>query len=78
MECPYCKETMKRGVIQSQHEINWKPKKAKVFGAAALNKDAIVLSEFSFLKGSCVEAYCCDKCKKIIIDYGSDAEDKEN
>jgi len=66
------------GVIQSQHEINWKPKKAKVFGAAALNKDAIVLSEFSFLKGSCVEAYCCDKCKKIIIDYGSDAEDKEN
>jgi len=60
---------MRYGVIQSQHEINWKPKKAKLFGSAEFCKEAIILSEFSFLKGSCVEAFCCDDCKKIIIDY---------
>ncbi|NLC18052.1 MAG: hypothetical protein GX757_02330 [Clostridiales bacterium] len=71
MECPYCKGTMRYGVIQSPHEINWKPKKARLFGAAIFHKEAIVLSEFSFTGGSSVEAYCCDKCKKIIIDYGN-------
>jgi len=70
MICPYCGKDMRYGVIQSQQEINWKPKKSKIFGAALFNKEAIILSEFSFLKGSCVEAYCCDDCKKIIIDYG--------
>lgn len=71
MECPYCGKEMKYGVIQSQHEINWKPNKSKLFASASsvFNKEAVVLSEFSFLKGSCVEAYCCDDCRKIIIDY---------
>ena len=27
MICPYCGKEMRYGVIQSQHEINWKPKK---------------------------------------------------
>lgn len=69
MKCPYCNEDMKYGVIQSPHEINWMPKKAKLFGAAEFHEGAIVLSAHNFLKGSCVDAYCCDKCKKIIIDY---------
>jgi hypothetical protein len=60
---------MRYGVIQSPHEINWKPKKAKLIGAAEFHKGAIVLSESNFLTGSCVEAYCCVNCKKIIIDY---------
>lgn len=72
MICPYCNKEMRYGVIQSQHEINWKPKKTKLFGAAEFHKDAIVLSELSFLKGSCVEAYCCNDCKKIIIEYDDD------
>ncbi len=70
MKCPYCDKEMRYGVIQSPHEINWKPKKAKLFGSAKFHEGAIVLSELSFLKGSCVDAYCCDNCKKIIIDYG--------
>ncbi len=69
MRCPYCSEDMKRGVIESPHEINWKPQKAKLFANALFHKDAIILSEVSFFKGSCVIAYCCEKCKKIIIDY---------
>lgn len=67
MKCPYCGEDMKLGVIQSPQEINWKPKKA-IIGAAKFNKDAIILSEFSIF-GSCVTAFNCDSCKKIIIDY---------
>ena len=72
MECPYCGKEMRCGVIQSQHEINWKPKNPNLLASAssAFDKEAIVLSEFSFLKGSCVRAYCCDDCRKIIINYG--------
>ena len=70
MICPYCGKEMRCGVIQSPHEINWKPKKAKLFGNAVFHKDAIILSELNYLKGSCVKAYCCNDCKKIIIDYG--------
>ncbi len=59
---------MRKGVIQSPHEINWKPKKSFI-GAAEFHRDAIVLAELSFIKGSAVEAFCCDDCKKAIIDY---------
>ena len=69
MQCPYCREDMKRGVIESPHELNWKPRKAKLFANARFHKEAIVLSEVSFFSGSCVIAYCCLRCKKIIIDY---------
>jgi hypothetical protein len=54
MICPYCGKEMRYGVIQSQHEISWKPKKGKFFATAQFSKEAIILSEFSFLKGSCV------------------------
>jgi hypothetical protein len=74
MECPYCKKDMSYGVIQSSHEINWKPKKAKLFIASTLHKDAIALSDHSFFEGSYVVAYCCKKCKKIIIDYSNNKE----
>lgn len=72
MECPYCKKEMKYGVIESPQEINWKPIKAKLFSAARFHKDAIVLARQSLLKGSCVEAYRCDSCKKIVIDYSNE------
>lgn len=70
MQCPYCGKEMRYGVIQIPHEISWKPEKGKIFASSQFSKGAIILSEFSFLKGSCVEAYCCDDCMKIIIDYG--------
>lgn len=73
MKCPYCGKEMRYGVIQSPHEINWKPKKAKLFGTAQFHEGAIVLSQNNFFKGSCVEAYRCDDCKKIIIEYSDDS-----
>ncbi|HEY5583249.1 MAG TPA: PF20097 family protein [Ruminiclostridium sp.] len=75
MRCPYCNKDMKQGVIQSPYQISWLPKKAKLFTAAELHEGAIILSERSFLKGSCVKAYCCDGCKKVIIDYGDTNSD---
>lgn len=69
MKCPYCNKNMKNGVIQSPHEIAWLPKKAKLFARSDFHPGSIVLSEVSFFRGSHVVAYCCDDCKKIIIDY---------
>lgn len=68
MLCPYCDNEMKQGLIDSQHEINWKSKR-HLFGNAELHKSSILLSEYSFLKGSAVIAYLCRSCEKIIIDY---------
>lgn len=68
MNCPYCSREMESGVIQSEHEIAWKKRKARFFGAAMLQEGSVVLSEFSFLKGSSVTAYLCRQCSKIVID----------
>ncbi|MEA4926359.1 MAG: PF20097 family protein [Syntrophomonadaceae bacterium] len=68
MKCPYCDGEMEAGVIQSPHEISWKYKKHFI-GRAEFHDGSIVLSELSFLKGSIVQAFCCRKCEKIVIDY---------
>lgn len=68
MLCPYCNEKMELGVMQSPYEINW-GKRKRFFSSSNADPDAIVLSEYSFLRGSCVEAYLCRKCEKVIIDY---------
>jgi len=68
MICPYCNDEMEQGVIENQHEINWKTKR-HLFGNAEFHKGSVILSERSFLKGSAVLAYLCRKCEKVIIDY---------
>ena len=68
MNCPYCNNLMEIGVITSPHEINWKPK-SRFLGAAMFSPDSVILSEFSFVKGSCVKANLCRGCKKVIIEY---------
>lgn len=68
MNCPYCNGEMEKGVIQSPHEIAWLRKKALLFSAAELHEGSVVLSEFSFMKGSCVTAYLCRPCGKVVID----------
>lgn len=71
MKCPYCCKEMDKGVIQSQQEIAWHKKK-HFFIRADLHKDSVCLSEFSFLKGSAVEAWLCRECSKVIIDYSAE------
>lgn len=78
MICPYCNDEMELGVIQSQHEINWS-KKRRFLSSSAINDDVVVLSEFSFFRGSVVEAYLCRNCRKVIIDFdNSDEEESVN
>ncbi len=67
MNCPYCNVEMEKGVIQSSQEISWKRKKS-LLGAAELQEGSVVLAERSFLKGSCVTAYLCRPCGKVVID----------
>lgn len=68
--CPCCGEQLIQGYIQSPRPISWLPKKLKIFTMAGfIGNDAIVLSEGKFLSASCIIAYNCKKCRKIIIDY---------
>jgi len=79
MQCPYCGNVMEKGMIQSPHELNWrKGEKRKLFGASFLHPDSVVLSEFSYLRGSAVTAWCCRACQKVIIDYGKETSDLNN
>jgi len=79
MNCPYCGEEMKAGLIQSGGELNWFPgKHRKIFGRGFLHEGSVVLSELSFLKGSACVAYNCPQCKKILIDYGAPDSDFNN
>jgi predicted RNA-binding Zn-ribbon protein involved in translation (DUF1610 family) len=77
MKCPYCGKDMIYGVIQSPQEINWKPKKAKIFGAGFFHKDSIVLSDFNSC-GSAIIAYNCQDCKKILVNYDNNECDYNN
>ena len=70
MNCPYCKNEMEKGLIQSPQEITFiKGDKRKFAEASFLNEDSVILSERSFIRGSATIAYLCRNCEKIIIDY---------
>lgn len=70
MKCPYCGKEMEGGMIQSPQEIAWlKGERKHFFGKAEFHDGSVVLSEFSFWKGSVVTAYLCRDCKKVLIDY---------
>lgn len=74
MNCPYCNSEMEKGVIQSPHEISWLRKKVLLFAAAELHEGSVVLAELSLLKGSCVTAYLCRPCGKVVIDVAGNSK----
>ena len=76
MKCPYCSNEMEQGIIQSPQELSWKRGTNRaVFGRAEFHEGSVVLSEFSFMKGSAVAAFLCRECKKVIIDYSDEKTD---
>ena len=76
MTCPYCNNVMEEGIIQSPQEISWKKGiKRPMYGRAVFNKDSIVLSKLSIMKGSAVKAYLCRRCMKVIIDCADEKSD---
>ncbi len=70
VNCPYCNSEMKLGYIQSRDGVVWDAKKRKIAAFPSLRSDAIVLgSADGAFSGTSIQAYNCEKCKKIIIDY---------
>lgn len=67
--CPYCNQEMKKGYIQCSNRIAWTPNLSKISVEPSLNKESIILSKQNRLSINHIDAYICEKCKKVIIDY---------
>ena len=65
-KCPYCQKQMKSGYVQSSHQIYFNEGKRRVFASGDLKSKCI--SQFSLMKAPAVKAYCCEDCKKIVLD----------
>ena len=60
---------MERGAIQSGRMLfREKNMKKRVFERVFPKEDDVVLPGAGVLTGSCVEAFLCARCKKIVID----------
>lgn len=76
MECPYCHKDMMKGRIQTKGEvIKWIPANKSVQLVETrwtVKKGEIKLGSYSFFTGGSTEAYCCQECHKILIDYNGE------
>ena len=76
MNCPYCGNEMEEGLIQSPYELYWTAGDRRKFLAKAKFHDkAVMLSEYSFVKGSAMKAFLCRNCQKVIVDYAQGKAD---
>ena len=70
MKCPYCNNEMQKGYVQCRDGVTWTPKKQLVASLASLSAGAIRIGKDSGLSpNSVAEAYHCEACKKVIIEY---------
>lgn len=74
-KCFKCKDEMKKGYIQCSNRIAWVPNISKLSVEPSLNKDAVLLSKQSRLSINHVEAYLCERCKNVIVDYSNESGD---
>lgn len=72
--CSICGDEMRKGYIQSGTRLAWVPEVSKLSVEPSLNKESVVLSKQNRFSINFVDAYLCENCKKVIIDY-SDNED---
>ena len=66
MKCPNCENEMEKGFVQSNTPIFFCIKKHKLH--ITRSSDDIRLTNADFDVPN-VEAWCCKKCKKVIMDY---------
>lgn len=73
MICPYCGKVMKRGCIQCRDGVYWSEKERLIAALGIGGGQTIKLSGNStgIFGGSVAEAFCCDECNKIIIEYSN-------
>lgn len=66
MKCPYCKEKMEAGYLQTGTRIAW----TKAIHKLSLNpRRGEVMLENNMFKGADFQAYICKQCKKVLFDY---------
>jgi len=68
-KCLKCDTEMKKGYIQSGTRLAWVPKVSKLSVEPSFNKESILLSKQNRFSINYVDAYLCESCKKVIIDY---------
>ena len=71
MKCKVCGEEMKLGYIQCRDGVFWRTKLQRIAAVPSEGKNSIKLSGQTNgpFSGSFVEAYNCEKCRTVIIDY---------
>ena len=63
---------MKKGYIQSGTRLAWVPKVSKLSIEPSLNKESVLLSNQSRFSINYVDAYLCEGCKKVLVDYSNE------
>ncbi len=68
-KCSICSEEMRKGYIQSSTRLAWVPEVSKLSVEPSRNKESVVLSKQNRFSINYVDAYLCESCKKVVIDY---------
>lgn len=70
MKCPYCEKEMKKGYIVT--DGLWIAFRKEKFESAKVgkNEEGIQLEHKYAGAASLDNAYCCNDCKKIVLEYG--------
>ena len=71
MNCPFCNETMEKGILQSVQIILWAKKKHYL---SLLAKEDEVQLAREYLDNACLPAWICKTCKKVVVDYSAKEE----
>lgn len=74
--CPFCESEMKKGFIQSGTRLAWVPKVSKLSAEPSLTKGSVLLSEQSRFSINYVDAFLCESCKKVVIDYEGNEQER--
>lgn len=68
--CPYCSEEMALGYIQCRDGVTWTKKQIPIAAFSSLSRSAVILASGGGpFSGAAAEAYNCEKCKIILIEY---------
>ncbi|MDE4084365.1 PF20097 family protein [Planococcus maritimus] len=76
LTCPFCQSEMKKEFIQSGTRLAWVPKVSKLSAEPSLTKGSVLLSEQSRFSINHVDAFLCESCNKVIIDYESNEQEQ--
>lgn len=68
-KCSKCGGEVKKGYIQCSNRIAWVSEVSKTSVEPSLNKDSILLSKQNRFSINHVDAYLCEECELVLLDY---------